>query len=60
MLIECKSGSKTPSPHLSYYAEKLGTVYNYQLVEDESYDRKYRIKPPIRVLSYQKFFSYFV
>ncbi len=60
MLVECKSGSKTPSPHLSYYAEKLGTTRNYQLVEDGSYDRKYRIKPSVRVLSYQKFFSHFV
>lgn len=56
ILIECKSNSKTPSGHMLYFSEKLGTVHNYQLVTDNKYDREYPLQN-VRVLGYQKFFS---
>ncbi len=56
MLVECKSGSKSLAPHLLYYADKLKTCLNFQLVESDTYDKKYRLKN-IRVMGYEKFFS---
>ena len=56
MLVECKSKSKNLSPHLLYYAKQLKTGLNFQLVEDESHDRKHR-SHNVRVMGYEKFFS---
>ena len=56
ILIECKSKSKSLSPHLLYYAKKLQTPLNFQLVNDKKYDKQHRISN-IRVMGYEKFFS---
>ena len=56
MLVECKSKSKELSPHLLYYKEKLGTALNFQLVDDEQFERTHRLQN-VRVMGYEKFFS---
>ena len=56
MLIECRSRSKSLSPNLLYYAKKLKTPLNFQLVDEKGYDRQHRITN-IRVMGYEKFFS---
>ena len=56
MLVECKSQSKNISPDLLYYSEQLKTPLNFQLVEENKYDKKHRIQN-IRVMEYEKFFS---
>lgn len=56
MLVECKSGSKSPSPSLKYYSQILNPVHRLQLVSDSNYDRVYA-EDNIRVLNYDKFFS---
>ncbi len=56
VLVECKSNRKELSPHLLYYREKLKTKLNFQLVDDDTYDRRHRI-PKVRVLGYEKFFA---
>lgn len=56
LLVECKSQSKSPSPHLGYFSQHLKTPLNFQLVEDNSYDREFPFQS-LRVLSYEKFFS---
>ena len=56
MLVECKSRDKDISNGLLFYAEKLKTPLNVQLIDDEHYDKQYRFKN-IRVLGYEKFFS---
>ena len=56
MLIECKTGSKNISKTLLYYAHRLGTALNIQLVEDKKYDRFHSLSG-VRVLGYEKFFA---
>lgn len=56
MLVECKSGSKTPSPHLLYFSQKLKTPLNFQLIESKGYDKRHRACR-VRVMDYEKFFS---
>ncbi len=56
MLIECKSGSKEISKNLIYYSQLLKTKHNFQLCEDEAYDRTSTTQN-IRVLGYQKLMS---
>ena len=56
MLLECKSKDKNLSPHLIYYAEKLKTPLNFQLVNSAHYDKKHRVCN-IRVMGYENFFS---
>ena len=55
-LVECKSRSKNPSPHLFYYSKRLKTALNFQLVDDKKYGKKHRFQN-IRVINYEKFFS---
>ena len=57
MLVECKSGSKTPSPHLVYFSKKLKTPLSIQLIENKGYDKK---RGALRVMDHEKFFSGFV
>ena len=56
MLIECRSGMKSPSPHLLYYMTKLKTPLNFQLVDDKNHDKNHRMQN-VRVMNYEKFFS---
>ena len=56
ILIECRSKSKNLSPHLIYYAKKLKTPLNFQLVDEPRYDKQHPISN-IRVMGYEKFFS---
>ena len=56
MLVECKSQSKSLSSHLLYYSEKLRTPLNFQLINDEKYDKNHRFHE-VRVMGYEKFFS---
>ena len=56
MLVECKSGTKSLSPHLLYYMDKLNAPLNFQLVDDKNYDKKHRMQN-VRVMDYEKFFS---
>ena len=56
MLIECKTQSKGLSSNLLYYSEKLKTSLNFQLIDDEKYDKNYRFQK-VRVMGYEKFFS---
>ena len=56
MLVECKSKSKNLAPHLLYYVDQLKTRLNFQLVENNNYDKKYRMQN-IRIMGYEKFFS---
>lgn len=56
MLIECKSNSKTISPHLIHFSKILKTPYNIQLTSTPNYDREYP-EHNVRVMSYEKFFS---
>lgn len=57
MLVECKSGSKSPAPSLKYYSQILSPEHRLQLVTESNYDRTYA-EDNIRVLSYDKFFSF--
>ena len=60
ILIECKSNSKTLSPHLAYFAEMLKTPFNFQLVDQVNVDRTFpRLIPgqTTRIMSYESFFS---
>ena len=56
MLVECKSNSKNISSNIIYYAKKLKTNLNFQLVDHRNYDKNHPI-PNIRVMDYEKFFS---
>ena len=56
ILVECKSKSKTPSPYLGHFSSHLKTPLNFQLVEDNDYDREFPFQR-LRILSYEKFFS---
>ncbi|MDE0518567.1 MAG: AAA family ATPase [Bdellovibrionales bacterium] len=56
MLVECKSQSKNISPLLLYYSKQLKTPLNFQLVDENKYDKKHRIQN-VRVMEYEKFFS---
>ena len=56
MLVECKSNSKNISLHLLYYKDILKTPLNFQLTEDENYDKHHRTQN-VRVIGYEKFFS---
>lgn len=56
MLVECKSQSKKISSDLLYYSEKLKTPLNFQLIDEDKYDKKYRVQN-IRVMEYERFFS---
>jgi uncharacterized protein len=59
MLIECKSGNKQPSNHLKYFSDVLKPRFVIQLVLDANYDKVYP-GYGIRIMSYEKFFSYLV
>lgn len=56
ILIECKSGLKSVSAHLLYYASKLKTPLNFQLINEKNFDKKYRIQN-VRIMGYENFFS---
>ncbi len=56
MLVECKSRSKGLSSELLYYSKQLKTSLNFQLVDEEKYDKKHRLQNA-RVMGYEKFFS---
>ncbi|MCY4513076.1 MAG: AAA family ATPase [Bdellovibrionales bacterium] len=56
MLIECKTQSKGLSSNLLYYSEKLKTSLNFQLIDNEKYDKNHRFQK-VRVMGYEKFFS---
>lgn len=57
MLVECKSGAKTVSPHLRYYAQILNPKYRIQLVKEPRYDR-FLADQSVRIMGYDSFFSY--
>ncbi len=56
MLIECKSNSKTMSPSLKYFSERLETKLNFQLTDAIDFDRSFP-QQNLRIMSYEKFFS---
>jgi len=60
VLIECKSNSKSLSPHLVHFADLLKTALNFQLVDSMDMDRTFPMRIPgqtMRIMSYEKFFS---
>ncbi len=56
LLVECKSGSTTPSPHLVYFGELLKPQHQIQLVEQQKFDREFP-SYGVRVMNYEKFFA---
>ena len=56
MLVECKSGKKEPAKDLILFSQLLKPAHSFQLVSDESFDRRYPAHK-VRVLGYQKFLS---
>jgi uncharacterized protein len=56
MLVECKSGEKSPSPHLKYFGDLLTPDHRIQLITDPKYERSYPALKT-RILGYDKFFS---
>ena len=56
MLVECKSGETEPARDLVLFTELLKPAHSFQLVTDESFDRRYP-EHRVRVLGYQKFLS---
>lgn len=59
MIVECKSGSKDPSPHLRYFSDILKPLHRIQLVEEKGFDRVFA-QDNIRVISYDKFLSFLI
>jgi len=57
MLIECKSGTKSPDSSLEYFARVLKPLHRIQLVSDQGYDRVFA-EENIRIMGYDKFFSF--
>ena len=56
MLVECKSGSTSPSSALIYFSKLLKPAHSIQLTTEASYDRLFA-DYSIRVMGYEKFFA---
>lgn len=52
--VEVKLNDTTPSPHLTYYSERLKIPYLYQVVKKDSVDK---LEKGVRVISAGKFLS---
>ncbi len=59
ILIECKSNQKSISNALTYFNRILRPDHCFQLVDDPGFDREYPAFQT-RVISYEKFFSYWI
>lgn len=56
MLVECKTGEKEPAKDLIAFTKILKPVHSFQLISDESIDRRYA-EYGITVQGYQRFLS---
>lgn len=54
LLVECKSGETSLSPHLVKFTQELKPAWSFQLVEDLNYDKTHA-QYGIRVTSLEKF-----
>ncbi|MBI5192753.1 MAG: DUF4143 domain-containing protein [Nitrospirae bacterium] len=52
--VEVKLNDTTPSPHLTYFKERMAIPYLYQVVKRDSVDR---LEKGIRIISAGKFLS---
>ncbi len=59
LLVECKSGKKEPSDNLKYFSSILKPQFVIQLATDNNYDKVFPAYG-IRVMGYEKFFSYLI
>ena len=56
MLVECKSGEKSPASSLSYFGDLLAPEHRIQLVSDPKFEKFYPAFQT-RVLGYDRFFA---